>query len=87
MTKILENPLDTSFDVKSLIHGSMMKKLPELELAIDGYITPEQAAKLKIIKRHYEDLESRKSDLESIILELAKPYQQEIETYFNCSIL
>ncbi|WHE07997.1 transposase [Thermoanaerobacterium thermosaccharolyticum] len=58
--KLLENPLDTSFDIGSLIHGSMLKKLPELELAVDGYITPEQAGKLKIIKGHFEDLESRK---------------------------
>jgi len=79
LDKILENPLDTSFDIEPLIHRSMKKKLPELELAINGYITPEQAAKLKIIKRHFEDLEARKADLESIILELAKPYQQEIE--------
>jgi transposase len=79
LDKILENPLDTSFDVGSLIHSSMKKKLPELELAVDGYITPEQAAKLKIIKRHFEDLEARKADLESIIMELAKPFQQEIE--------
>ena len=57
----------------------MKKKLPELELAVDGYITPEQAAKLKIIKRHFEDLETRRSDLESVILELAKPYHQEID--------
>ncbi len=33
----------TSFDIEPLVHGSMKKKLPELELAIDGYITPEQA--------------------------------------------
>lgn len=79
LDKILENPLDISFDVGSLIHSSMKKKLPELELAIDGYITPQQAAKLKIIKQHFEDLEARKADLESIILELAKPYQKEIE--------
>lgn len=56
----------------------MKKKLPELELAIDGYIPPEQAGKLKVIKRHYEDLETRKSDLEELILQLAKPYLQEI---------
>jgi len=79
LDKILENPLDTSFDIGSLIHSSMKKKLPELELAVDGYITPEQAAKLKIIKRHFEDLEARRADLESIIMELAKPFQQEIE--------
>ena len=78
MAKILENPEDTSFDIESLIHGSMKDKLPELELAIDGYITPEQAAKLKIIKEHFDNLESRKAELEELILALASPYQHEI---------
>ena len=79
LVKILENPLDTSFDIKPLIHGSMKGKIPELELAIDGYITPEQAGKLKIIKKHFEDLESRKTELEELILALARPYQQEVD--------
>jgi len=79
LDKILENPLDTSFDIESLIHSSMKKKLPELELAVDGYITPEQADKLKIIKKHLEDLKNRKAELESIITGLTKPYQREID--------
>lgn len=79
LDKILENPLDTSFDIESLIHSSMKKKLPELELAVDGYITPEQADKLKIIKKHLEDLKNRKAELESIITGLTKPYQSEID--------
>lgn len=79
LDKILENPLDTSFDIEPLIHGSMKEKLPELELAIDGYITPEQAGKLKVIKHHTEDLESRKAELEKLILALANPYQQELD--------
>lgn len=79
LDKILENPLDTSFDIEPLIHGSLKKKLPELELAIDGYITTEQAGKLKIIKKHFEDLESRKAELEELILALASPYQQELD--------
>ena len=58
--------------------GSLKKKLPELRHAIDGYITPEQAGKLKIIKAHYENLESRKAELEELILALAAPYQQEL---------
>ena len=78
IAKILENPDDTSFDIGPLIHGSMKDKLPELELAIDGYITPEQAAKLKIIKEHFDNLEARKAELEELILALANPYQQEI---------
>ena len=76
--KILGNPLDTTFDIEPLIHGSMKKKLSDLELAIDGYITPEQADKLKVIKQHYEDLQSRKADLEKIILSLAESYTEEI---------
>ena len=76
--KLLNNPLDTSFDIEPLIHGSMKKKLPELELAIEGYITPEQAEKLKVIKQHYEDLGFRKEDLEKIILSLAASYTEEI---------
>lgn len=79
LDKILENPLDTSFDIKPLIHGSMKSKIPNLELAIDGYITPEQAGKLKIIKKHFENLESRKEELEKLILALAAPYQQELD--------
>ena len=75
---LLNNPLDTSFDLEPLVHGSMKQKLPELELAIDGYITPEQAEKLKGIKQHYEDLGSRKADLEKIILSLAESYTEEI---------
>lgn len=76
---ILENPLNKSFDIESLIHSSMKKKISELELAIDGYITPEQAEKLKIIKSHCNDLKNRKAELESIIIQLAKPYQKEID--------
>jgi transposase len=76
--KLLENPLDTSFDVEPLVHGSMKQKIPELQLAIDGFITPEQAGKLKVIQHHYEDLESCKADLEAIILSLAESYSEEI---------
>ena len=77
LDRILENPLDTSFDIAPLIHGSMKGKLPDLELAIDGYITPEQAGKLQVIKSHLKDLETRKAELEELILALAMPYQQE----------
>lgn len=76
--KILENPLDTKFDIAPLIHGSMIKKLPELELAIDGFITPEQAEKLKIIKQHFDALGSCKNNLEALILSLSEPYIKEI---------
>lgn len=76
--KLLDDPLDTSFDLEPLIHGSLKGKLPELELAMDGLLTPEQAGKIKVIKQHYEDLEARKAELEAIILSLAESYSEEI---------
>jgi len=79
INKLLINPLDTSFDLEPLIHGSMKKKLPELQLAIEGAISPEQAGKIKIIKEHYENLEARKADLEALILSLAGSYSEEIK--------
>ena len=72
LDKLLENPADTSFDLEPLVFRSLKKKLPELRDAIDGYITPEQAGKLKIIKAHYENLESRKAELEKLILALSR---------------
>lgn len=78
LDKLLENPADTSFDLEPLVFKSLKKKLPELRDAIDGYITPEQAGKLKIIKAHYDNLEARKAELEELILALAAPYQHEL---------
>ena len=78
LDNILENPADTSLDLEPLVFKSLKKKLSELRDAIDGYITPEQAGKLKVIKAHYENLESRKAELEELILALAAPYQQEL---------
>uniref|UniRef100_UPI00321FC41E IS110 family transposase n=1 Tax=uncultured Bacteroides sp. TaxID=162156 RepID=UPI00321FC41E len=78
LDKLLENPADTSFDLEPLVYKSLKKKLPELRDAIDGFITPGQAGKLKVIKGHFEDLESRKAELEELILALAAPYQQEL---------
>lgn len=79
LNKLLEDPSDTSFDIEPLIHGSMKGKLPELELAIDGVIDPTQAGKIKVIQRHYQDLQDRKQDLENLILALATPYQSYID--------
>lgn len=76
--KLLDDPTDMSFDLEPLIHSSLKGKLPELTLAIEGFISPEQAGKIKVIKQLYENLESRKAELESMILSLAEPYAKEI---------
>ncbi|GIP61916.1 hypothetical protein J32TS6_04710 [Virgibacillus pantothenticus] len=76
--KLLEDPTDTDFEIEPLIRGSMKDKISDLKLATDGFITPEQAGKLSVIKQHYENLKARKADLEKLILSLAEPYTEEI---------
>lgn len=77
--RILKTPTDTKFDVTPLIHGSLLAKVPDLQLAIDGIITPEQAQKMAIIRQHYDNLELCKFNLELIILSLTAPFQKQID--------
>ena len=78
LDKILENPEDTSFDLEPLVFKSLKKKLPELRDAIDGYITPEQAGKLKIIKAHYESLNPGKQSLKNSFLRSPLPISRNL---------
>lgn len=78
LAKILENPSDTSFEIEPLLHKSMLPKLDDIALAIDGVITQEQADKLQIIKQHSDSLNICKDNLEKIILKLAQPFEHEI---------
>lgn len=78
LDKLFENPADTSFDLEPLLYKSLKKKLPELRNAIDGYISPEQTGKPKVIKTHYENLESRKAELEELILALTAPISRNL---------
>lgn len=79
ISKILEDPSNTSFDLNPLVQGTLRNKFHELELAIDGFITPEQAIKMKIIKQHIEYISACKAELELLILSLSVPYTQEID--------
>ena len=75
---LLENPNDQDFDFVPLLHASMLKKVDDIRLALEGDITPEQQHKMSIILQHYEELGKCKSNLESLILSLSAPYAKEI---------
>jgi transposase len=74
---LLENPNDKDFDFVPLLHASMLDKVDDIRLAIDGNFTPEQLQKMNIILRHYDDLEKCKLNLETLILSLSGLYTQE----------
>lgn len=84
---ILEKPID-EIDLSSLIHGRLKAKLSDLELAINGKITAEQATKIRIIKAHYDALTICKSDLEHAIIDIAKEFKEQqelIQTVPGCA--
>ena len=50
LDKILENPEDTSFDIEPLIHGTMKKKLPDLDPGknLSGYPKPDAICEITV---------------------------------------
>ena len=78
INQLLENPGET-FDVAPFVHGNCKTPIPQIQEAVDGCFNPQQAEKLKIIRRHMDDLEKRKLELESEILGLAQSYLPQIE--------
>jgi transposase len=74
---LLANPNVQDFNFVPLLHPSMLPKVDEIRLALDGVITPEQLLKMKIIFQHFDALELCKSNLESLVLSLAEPYAEE----------
>jgi hypothetical protein len=65
ISHLLDHPDNTGFDFLPLLHGSMHDKKEQIALAIDGEITPVQADKIRICKRHIDELEQHISFLEA----------------------
>jgi len=71
---ILEHP-GKQFDVAPFVDGRCKTPVEEIQAAVDGSISPEQAAKLREILSHIDELETHKRNIESEILRLAAPYE------------
>ena len=77
-TQLLEHPGE-SFDVAPFVHSRCKTPISQIQEAVDGIFTHEQAEKLKIIRSHMNALEKHKAELESLILEIAQNYLPQIE--------
>jgi hypothetical protein len=55
----------------------MKNKINELERSVDCAVTDEQAEKLRVIKAHYDAITFCKNDLDSLIQELGKEFQEQ----------
>jgi len=75
---VLSHPGET-FDVTPYVHGHCKHPIEEIQAAVDGAISPEQAVKLREILAHINELHAHKEKLEAEILRLAAPYDPLLE--------
>lgn len=75
--QLLEHPGEP-FDVTPFVHSRCKTPISQIQKAVDGIFTYEQAQKLKIIRSHMDSLQNHKAELESLILEIAQKYIPQI---------
>jgi transposase len=75
---ILAHP-GKQFDVTPFVDRRCKHPIEEIQAAVDGSISPQQAVKLREILRHIDELDSHKLHIEAELLRLTAPYQSLLE--------
>ena len=70
---ILEHPGET-FDVSPFVDPRCKTPVSEIQAAVDGAISSEQAVKLRQCLAHIDELEAHRKEIESEILQIAEPF-------------
>ena len=74
---ILEHPGE-KFDVAPFIDKRCKHPLDEIQAAVDGAVSREQAAKLRECLQHIDEIGAHKANIEREILRLAEPYAAQL---------
>lgn len=72
--QILSHPGET-FDVTPFVDGRCKTPIEEIQTAIDGAISPEQAIKLRQCLDHIDELVKHKEEIEREIIRVSEPYK------------
>lgn len=75
---ILAHPGET-FDVAPFVDRRCKHPVEEIQAAVDGAISREQAAKLKECLRHIDELNAHRENIEKEIFRLADPYSLQLD--------
>jgi transposase len=78
MNHILEHPGEP-FDVTPFVDRRCKHPIEEIQAAIDGSVSQEQATKLREILRHIDEIKVHKQNIEAEILRLVTPYNSLLE--------
>ena len=79
---ILEHPGET-FDVSPFVDPRCKTPVSEIQAAIDGPISPEQAVKLRQCLAHIDELEAHRKEIESEILQIAEPFSAVLDLLYT----
>lgn len=79
LDQIIANNTLSESEISALLHGSMRKKLDQIVLAMDGITTSLQRRLLGQVVDHIDDMTRRIADLDTLILDYMKQYEQAIE--------
>jgi transposase len=74
---ILKHP-GKKFDVAPFVHKGCKHPIEEIQAAVDGAISREQAAKLREILTHIDEITAHKKRIEAEILRLAEKYEVQL---------
>lgn len=73
--QILQHPGET-FDVAPFVNGRCKTPIDEIQAAVDGAISVEQAVKLRQCLNHIDELEMHKAEIEREIFRLSDKYEE-----------
>ena len=75
---ILAHPGET-FDVTPFVDKRCKAPIEEIQAAVDGAVSPEQAIKLRQCLDHIDELQKHKTEMEQEILRVSDPYLDTLE--------
>ena len=75
---ILEHPGEY-FDVAPFVDKRCKRSIDEIQAAVDGSVSREQAVKLREVLSHIDEIEIHKQNIEAEILSLVAPYQYSLD--------
>ena len=79
---ILKHPGET-FDVSPFVDPRCKTPVSEIQAAVDGAISPEQAVKLRQCLAHIDELEAHRKEIESEILQVAEPFSAVLDLLYT----
>lgn len=79
---MLDHPGET-FDVTPFVDGRCKTPVSEIQAAVDGALSPEQAVKLRQCLTHIDELESHRKEIEKEILLIAEPFSAVLDLLYT----